>query len=176
MAKILFVLMPQFRDEEFTEPYKMLLKSGCVVDVAGLEEGEVTGSNGHKHSPNLIFPQMTSTEFDQYDALVIPGGPGSKKYLWDNKELHEAIKYFHEKKKLVAAICYAVIAVVQTGILRGKHATVYPTDEAKAILTEYGVKFSKDGCVTLSPDKIITAQGPTQAEDFGKAIGVICGS
>ena len=104
------------------------------------------------------------------DAGHSPGGPGSTRYLWDKEEIQKAIKYFHENDKPVAAICYAVIAVVQTGILRNKHATVYPTDEAKAILEEYSVRFSKDGCVTLEPEKIITAQGPSFAQDFGHAI------
>jgi len=170
MSKILFTLMPQFRDEEFIVPYDIIKKAGHAVDVAGLAEGVITGSQDHQHTPDMLFSELSKSDFETYDMLVIPGGPGSKKYLWDNKEIHDAIKYFHENKKPVGAICYAVIAVVQTGILRNKHATVYPTDEAKAILAEYGVRFSKDSCVALAPEKIITAQGPTAAEDFGQAL------
>ena len=159
MSKVLFILMPNYRDEEFTVPYEMLVGEGHDVDVAGLQEG-------HK----LLLPELTTQDFDQYDALVIPGGPGSTTYLWNNEEIQEIIKYFHEGHKLIAAICHAVIAVVQSGILLNKHATVYPTDKAKEIFEEYGVRFSKDGCVALAPEKIITAQGPKQAEDFGHAI------
>jgi protease I len=170
MAKVLFVLMQNYKDEEFTTPYNIIKQAGHSIDVAGLQEGVAIGSDGHKETPNRIFSQLSSEEFDQYDMLVIPGGPGSKKYLWDNKELIDAIKYFHENKKPVAAICHAVVAIAQSGILRNKHATVYPSDEAKAILEEYGVRFSKDGCVALRPEKIITAQGPDQAEEFGQAL------
>jgi len=170
MSKVLFILMPKYRDEEFTTPYQMLLDAGHEVDVAGLEPGPTIGSVSHQHEPNLIFYELQKDDFQDYDALVIPGGPGSTKYLWGNEKIHAAIKIFHDEKKLVAAICYAVIPVVQTGILLGKHATVYPTDEAKSILEEYGVKFSKDGCVSLSAEKIITAQGPKAVQDFGQAI------
>jgi len=170
MAKILFILMPNYRDEEFTEPFNMLCKAGHDVDVAGLEPGPAIGANGHEHTTNLQFSDLSEDDFDQYNALVIPGGPGSKKYLWNKKDIHNTIKYFHGNKKIVAAICYAVIAVVQTEILRNKHATVFPTDEAKEILEEYGVRFSKDDCVALAPEKIITAQGPSTAKEFGQAI------
>lgn len=170
MSKVLFVLMPMFKDEEFVEPYEIIKNAGHSADVAGLAEGTIKGSNGHEHNPNLIFEQLTDQDLEKYDALVIPGGPGSIKYLWENKELQNVISYFHENKKVVAAICYAVIAIVKTGLLLHKHATVYPTDEAKAILEEYGVKFSKNGCVSLFDEKIITAQGPKFAKEFGNEI------
>ena len=168
MSKVLFILMPEFKDTEFATPYKILTEH--VVDIAGLESGPISGADGMTFTPNLEFRNVDESSLLSYDALVIPGGPGSKTFLWDNKELQKAIKLFHENKKLIAAICYAVIAVVKTGILLGKHATVYPTDEAKDIFEEYGIKFSKDGVVKLSPEKIITAQGPQQAHDFGSAI------
>jgi protease I len=70
----------------------------------------------------------------------------------------------------VAGICYAVIPIVESGILTGKKATVYPTNEAKNILKKYNVIFVSDGCVTLEQEKIITAQGPAFTKDFGNAI------
>jgi protein deglycase len=161
MAKVLFILMPNYREEEFSIPHKMLLAAKHIVDVAALAPGVPA---------NLKFSNLTEQDFIHYDALVIPGGAGSTTYLWNNEKVQNVIKYFHSNKKLVAAICYAVIAVVQSGILLNKHATVFPTDEAKAILDEYGVRFSKDLCVTLKPEKIITAQGPTAAEKFGLEI------
>lgn len=170
MSKILFILMQNYQDDEFNVPYKILANEGHAIDVAGLTEGDVTGAKGSSFSPNRILSEIENSELSQYDALVIPGGPGSKEHLWDNQLVADTITYFHEHKKLVAAICYAVIAVVKTGILLHKHATVYPTDEAKAILEEYGVKFSKDDCVALGPEKIITGQGPSAAHDFGQAI------
>lgn len=162
--------MPNYRDEEFTIPYEITMGAGHTVDVAGTEPGIIRGSVNHKHKPNLLFSDMHPEDFEKYDALVIPGGPGSTEHLWDNEDLQTIIKKFHASGKIVAAICYAVIPVVQSGILLNKHATVYPTSDAKKILEEYGVRFSKDGCVTLSDSKIITAQGPKQAEDFGNAI------
>lgn len=76
--KILFILMPDgFQDLEFNVPYTMLKQKGYHVDVAGLQPGEATGKN-IKHTPNLQLADLTSKNFDTYDALVIPGGPGQR--------------------------------------------------------------------------------------------------
>ena len=169
--KILFILMPErYQDEEFLTPYDMLKNANHYVDVAGLKAGEAAGTMGHTFTPNLLLENLGVQEFATYDALVIPGGPASTKYLWDNKRIQNVIQYFYKNKKVVATICYACIAPAQAGILKGKVATVFPTDEAKQHFTRHNVTFSKDGCVTLKEDKIITAQGPSFAKSFGKAI------
>ncbi len=171
MKKVLFILMPEnYRDEEFYEPYNMVKQKGYQVDVAGFKPGEAVGVNGYKHTPNFLLDDLTNEDFDNYNALVIPGGPASAEYLWNNEQLQTIVKYFNEKKKIVAAICYACITPAQAGILQNKKATVYPTDEAKEIFTQNKVIFSPEGCIVLDNEKIITAQGPAFAKDFGQAI------
>lgn len=163
--------MPEnYRDEEFYEPYKILKKKGYQVDVAGFKPGEAIGANGYKHTPNLLIDDLTNEDFDSYDALVIPGGPASTDYLWNNDLMQSIVKYFHKKNKIVATICYACIVPVQADILQNKNATVYPTEEAKKIFEKHNVNFSPEGCVVLDTEKIITAQGPAFAKEFGQSI------
>lgn len=170
-AKILFVLMPeQFQDYEFEVPYTMLIKANHTIDVAGFKPGIAIGSFGLKFTPNLQLMQLSSHDFLVYDALIIPGGAASTKYLWHNQELQKIVQFFHANKKLVATICYACIVPVQAGILTNKQATVYPTDEAKAVFKQHKVEFVNKGTVVLTEEKIITAQGPTFAHDFGNVI------
>lgn len=169
---ILFILMPKdYRDEEFFEPYNILKNKGFNIDVASIEKGVAIGSNGYEFEPNLILNEISN--FDKYDALVIPGGPGSTQYLWNNNEIQSIIKKFHSNNKVIAAICYAVISIVQSGILENEEATVYPTKEAKNILEEYNVKFVHDGTVILEDKKIITSQGPAFAKEFGEQISIL---
>ena len=169
--KVLFILMPEnFQDFEFNVPYTTLTSKGYTVDVAGLKPGESTGSKGLKHTPNLQLSELTNEDFNRYDALVVPGGPGSTQYLWNNKQIQNTVRYFNSKNKLTAFICYASIIPAQAGILENKKATVYPTDEAKEIFAQNSVQFVDQGYVTLKEDKIITAQGPNFAQDFADAI------
>jgi len=169
--KILFILMPEdYRDEEFYIPFNLLDEKKYIIDVASFAEGYAVGANGYKHPITYLLDNLTNEDFDKYDALVIPGGPGSTRYLWNNAKVQEAIQYFNINKKIVAAICHACAAPAQAGILRNKQATIYPTNDAKAIFAQNAVTFNPSGCVTLKDDKIITAQGPKFAEEFGLAI------
>lgn len=174
--KVLFVLMPEgYQDFEFNEPYELLKSKGYVIDVAGLRPGVAKGKFGGSFTPNVVLTEMTDADFAKYDVLVIPGGPGSVEFLWDNSKLQSTIKFFHTNKKFIASICYAVIAVVKTGLLKGKKATVFPSDEAKDIFRQEDVEFVDQGCVVDKNDKMITAQGPKFAKEFGKKIIEILG-
>lgn len=169
--RVLFILMPEgYQDFEFNEPYGLLKAKGCKIDVAGLRSGIALGKMGGSFNPNLVLTDMADSDFDKYDALVIPGGPGSVQCLWNDAKVKSTIMYFYNNKKWIASICYAVIAVVKTGILKGKKATVFPSEEAKDIFKQEDVEFVDQGCVVDKQDKMITAQGPTFAKEFGKKI------
>jgi protease I len=171
IKKVLFVLMPKgFQDYEFETPYKILNESGYVVDVAGLQPGVATGEYGLSFTPNLLFSSLQDSDFDAYDALVIPGGPGSTTYLWNNQPLQNRVWWFNNKKKIVAAICHACGVLAQAGILAEQKATIYPSPEAKAVFADNNVKFVDQGCVTLKEEKIVTAQGPKFVKEFAAAI------
>jgi protease I len=171
VKRILFVLMPHdFNDTEFLEPYNALQAAGHEVEIAGFGEMPHVGMFGYSIIPHLQLLEMTTQHFDKYDALVIPGGKGSPEYLWNNEELQDVVRYFHDNEKLVAAICYACIVLVQADILMGEQATVYPTDETKEILEEHGVDFVDEECVVLPEVRVITAQGPKNALIFAQAI------
>lgn len=169
--KILFILMPEgYQDLEFNIPYKLLTEKNNTVDVAGLRAGTAHGKLGGSFEPNLLLSNMGEQDFAKYDALVIPGGPGSVEHLWENQNVKATVKYFKSNNKIVAAICYAVIVVAKTGILKGLQATVFPTDEAKNIFKQEGIDFVDQRCVVNANKRIITAQGPTFAKQFGNEI------
>lgn len=162
-----------YRDEEFKIPYNILTNEGFSVDVAGLQEGPAIGAMGHKHIPNKQLKNLTEQDFNRYSALIIPGGPHSTKYLWNTGEKYQekiqsTIKYFHNKNKLVATICYAVLAAVQSGILDNKEIAVAKNNTTETILDKHKIQVSDKSCFTT--DNTITAKGPTNAEEFGQAI------
>jgi len=169
--KVLFILMPfNFQDHEFKKPHDALQKAGYHVDVAGLQPGIAKGKMGLEVTPNLQLATMKNADFDSYTAVVIPGGPGSTKYLWDNKQIVETVRYFAGKKKLVAAICHGCPVLAQAGILKGKTATTFPSDEAKSEFKKHGVNFIDQGCYILPQERIITAQSPANIAEFIAAI------
>ncbi len=175
--KILFILMPRdFQPLEFATPYAMLKKAGHSVDIAGFNVGIAVASNGTEQKIDRVLGALTNEDFDTYDALVIPGGPGSTEFLWGNKKVQNVVRYFYEKKKIVATICYACIVPAEADLLVGKTATVFPTEESKQLFTQHGVTFSAKTCVIDVNEKMITAQGPAYAAEFGQAIIDLLGS
>ena len=169
--KVLFILMPKgFKDTEFFTPYRKIKEAGHEVDVAGISAGTAQGADSGTHKPNVLLTDLSDKEFDAYDALVIPGGPGSTVHLWGNKALQDVVRYFYDQKKIVATICYACIVLAEADLLEGKSATVYPTDEAKQIFAEHNVTFVDEGCMQVGSERIIMAQSPKFAEDFAHAI------
>ncbi|MCB9493482.1 MAG: DJ-1/PfpI family protein [Epsilonproteobacteria bacterium] len=170
--KILFVLMPKgYQEVEFNEPYQALTNKGYQVDVAGLEDGNATGHRGNTFKPDFLLSELNDEELSSYDAMVIPGGPGSQDYLWDNRELQETVMRFHSKgNKLLATICNACAVPAQAGLLRNKKATIFPAPPSIALLEQEGVTFVDQGCMTLEDIGIITAQSPTEAKAFADAI------
>ncbi len=169
--RVLFILIPSgFKDVEFDTPYTMIKDAGHHVDVAGLIADEATGVDGMLFTPNLVLDEISPEDLATYDIVVIPGGPGSTRHLWDNKKVQKVVSTFHKQKKIVATICFGCIVPVQAGILKNKKATIYPTDESLEVLKQQEVEYVDEGCVVLEDEKIITAQGPSFAKDFAQAI------
>lgn len=164
--KALIILIPEnFRDEEFSVPKKRLEEAGVSVTVAGLQSGEARGMLGMKTKPDILLDDV---DIDDYDVLIVPGGQGSVKYLWNNERVLSLVKEAYEKDKIVASICLSGAVLANAGILEGKKATVFPTSESVRILKDKGANYIDQGVVV--DGKIVTAKGPTDAERFAGEI------
>lgn len=70
---------------------------------------------------------------EQFDALALPGGFQTAGFYDDayTAQFQETIRFFHRKKKLIAAICVGALALGKSGILRNRRATTYHLFEGK---------------------------------------------
>lgn len=171
MKKVLFVLMPRgFQEAEFQVPFATLQANGYTIDIAGLKDGDAVGHKGMIVKPSHILSEMNQQDFNGYEAIIIPGGPGSVEYVWNNTLLQAVVAQFHHNKKIVATICNACIVPVQADILKGSVATVYPSHQAQSIFTKHGVELSPQGCISDPKKRIITAQSPQYAQAFAEAL------
>ena len=111
---------------------------------------EVTSS--HKVT-FLADKLLDEVNYDELDAIVLPGGMPGTTRLGANATVNEVIQTFASKGKLVAAICAAPSVLGAAGILNGKRATCHPGFEEK--LT--GALTSTDAVVR--DGNIITSRG-----------------
>ena len=151
-----------FRDEEFSIPKKVFEDAGLKVVVASSSKNPSTGILGAKVMPDVL---MDEVNINDYDAIVFIGGPGAEEY-WDNPTAHKVAQDAVKKNKVLAAICIAPVTLANAGVLSNKKATVW-FSEAKA-LTRKGAHYT--GSTVEADGNIITANGPSSAEEFAKAI------
>ncbi len=166
--KILMVVaFKDFRDEEYFIPKEVLEKDGFFIDTTSTQKGIAVGSQGGEAVIHIGIDEINS---ENYKAIIFCGGPGMVNEL-ENQDFYKLIKDFYQNNKVVAAICISPALLAKAGILEDKKATVWSSALDKSfikILEENGAIY-KDNPVVID-DKIVTANGPDAAEEFGKAI------
>jgi protease I len=164
--KILMIIAQKdFRDEELLEPKKIFEDYGARVTVASNTGQEATGMLGVKVKPDMAIEKA---RIHDYDAMVLIGGGGSPTYLWENKAVHGMAQHAKKENKVVAAICLSPAVLAKAGLLKGIKATVWDDPNAIDALKKNGAFYVKEHVVVEG--KIITADGPTAAKEFGEAV------
>ena len=150
-----------FRDEEYFETRKSLEEAGNKVTVVNSTGQPSKSKFGQIVNPDKNFYEIETKKFD---AIVFVGGAGSAQYF-DNKRALDLVREFNEDNKIVSAICIAPSILANAGILNGRKATAFPSerDNINSVGTFTGNAVEVDG-------KIITANGPLAAKDFGSKI------
>lgn len=164
MKKILFVIAyNDFKDEEYFIPKEIFENNGFSVTTASNAKGIALGVSGGEVEINHLTSEVNINDFD---ALVFAGGPGCLSNL-DNNISYNLIN----KAKIVGAICMSPVILAKAGILKNKKATVWSSNMDKSpikILSENGAIFEDEDVVV--DGNIVTANGPSAAEEFGVEI------
>jgi protease I len=162
MAILMVVAPKDFRDEEFLEPKKLFSAAEAQVTVASKGTDEAVGKLGAAVKVDKDLSEVSAADFD---AVVFVGGPGSAVYFDDPTALKLA-KEAHEAGRVVGAICIAPSILANAGLLNGRSATAFPSEEQN--LREKGADYT--GEPVTKDGKIITANGSQAATSFAKEI------
>lgn len=155
---ILIPLTDGFEEIEAMVPVDILRRAGFNVVTAGIPATMITGANGTKIVTDKKLEDVNPEEFD---AIVLVGGPGYKNLGNSNKVL-ATLRDFNSKNKTIAAICMAPSILAKAGIIDDKKATIYPGQE-REIPRPRGERVVVDG-------NIITSQAPGTAMEFSLKI------
>ncbi len=163
MASVLMVIAPEvFRDEEYDHPKQALESRGATVTTASTRAGACHGKLGMIAEATHALAEARAAD---YDAVVFVGGGGAEVFF-DDQAAHALACEMHALDRVVAAICIAPSVFARAGLLRGVHATAFPSQRDDLIA--HGALWST-GPVEID-GRIITANGPDAARDFGLAI------
>jgi len=155
--RVLCLLVTGFEEIETIAPVDLLRRAEAEVVIAALgREKLVTGRCGISLEADTTLAEVVDQDFD---LLLIPGGPGVKALRTDGRPAQLARK-FAEQSKLVAAICAAPTVLADAGLLTQRRFTAHFSvhNELPGVLAEERVV--KDG-------NLITSRGAGTAVEFG---------
>jgi|GEM_PF-154923 len=164
--KVLIVVSPKdFNDQEFFEVKQILNMYKANSTVASTSVKTATSMDGRTVKVDI---KISDARLNDYDAVVVIGGIGVPRTLWNNKDLINLVTNVNSNKKIVAAVSEAPVVLAKAGVLKNKNATVYPDNEAVKVLKKYGAKYVNQE--TIISDNIITGRDEKSSKEFGLKI------
>ncbi|ATZ21478.1 DJ-1 family glyoxalase III [Mesoplasma tabanidae] len=136
MKKVAIILHKNFEESEAIVTIDILRRSNIEVDIYNIDN-----SDFQEGSHNIIVKtdfKMKNLKVNEYDGIIIPGGPGVND-LFDDQELLNLIKEFNKEQKMVSAICAAPQILGQAGIINDVKIVKFPSSNKyleKAIIRE----------------------------------------
>jgi len=117
-----------FEQVELTSPVEALKFAGAKVDIISPKNGRIKAWDKTNWGIEVDVDKVLSeVSPDDYDALVLPGGVLNPDKLRQNKDAVAFASAFLDEGKPVAAICHGPQTLIETGILRGRKLTSYPS-------------------------------------------------
>ena len=166
--KILMVVaFKDFKDEEYFVTKEVLEKANFLIETTSSQKGIALGTEGNEAIITLLPNEINPRD---YEGIVFVGGSGMGKEL-ENQEFQKLAQGFVKNDKIVTAICVAPGLLAKAGVLEGKKATVWSSalDKSGIKILENNGAIYDQGPVVID-GKIITANGPDAASQFGETI------
>nr|VFK21671.1 MAG: 4-methyl-5(b-hydroxyethyl)-thiazole monophosphate biosynthesis [Candidatus Kentron sp. LFY] len=160
---VLIILGNGFEEIEALAPADLLRRAEVSCKTASVEPDRwVTGRSGIRVEADAFLHEV---EDQRFDALIIPGGPGTAE-LRKNPHVLEMVRVHRKEDKIIGAICAAPTVLLDAGVLPGPkhtgHMSILPElpeiDQEQAVVV--------DG-------KVITSRGAGTAIEFGLAVAFV---
>ncbi|MEM7819540.1 MAG: DJ-1/PfpI family protein [Candidatus Aenigmatarchaeota archaeon] len=152
--KALVLFADGFEEIEAFTVVDVLRRANVDVTTVGLTSTVVEGAHKIRFIADKKIMDINPNDFD---ALILPGGPGYKNLANSNSVL-EMINDFNKKKKIIGAICASPAVLAKAGILEDKIATIYPGMESE-------LPRPRDAKVIVA-ENVVTSRSPGTAMEF----------
>jgi protease I len=128
--KVAILAADMFERVELEEPRTALEDAGADVEIVSISGGEIQGFD-HFDPASTVKVDRTVEEAspDDYDALLVPGGVGNPDQLRGDENAVSFVRAFHAAGKPMAVICHGPWVLVESGVVRGRRLTSWPTLE-----------------------------------------------
>lgn len=122
--RVAFLVTDGFEDSELTWPWEAVSTAGAEAVLVSPRATNVVGKRGHRASVDLAVGRAG---FDDFDALVLPGGVVNCDDLRMNRSAVAFVRGFFDQGKPVGVICHGGWILADADVLRGRTLTSYPS-------------------------------------------------
>ncbi len=161
--KVAVLVADGFEQSEFEVPIKALIDASIILDVVSIDSGKVKAWKDGNWAQEFEVNKTLDTSISaDYDALLLPGGVMNPDRLRNNKKAIEFVKGFCEENKPIAAICHGPWTLIETGYVKGKKMTSFPS--IKSDLLNAGANWIDEEVVV--DQGWVTSRGPKDLKAF----------
>lgn len=165
MKTIGALVFPEFQTLDLFGPLEMFgwLPEEFKIITVGEKSGSVTSRSGQ-----LIAVDRVVGESDDYDLILVPGGPGTP-VEQPNRAINDWIISASRKAEIVMSVCTGGALLASTGVLDGRDATTNKMDFQWAV--PFGPKVNWIGKARWVEDgKFFTSSGVSAGMDMSLAV------
>ena len=165
--RVAILAADMFERVELEKPRKALEDAGVETEVVSIHDGDIQGFD-HFDPANKVKVDKTVEEVsvDDYDALLVPGGVGNPDQLRGDENAVSLVRDFAGAGKPMAVICHGPWVLVESGVVRGRKVTSWPTLQTDIV--NAGGKWVDQEVVVDAG--IVTSRKPDDIPAFNKAM------
>ncbi|MEX2643142.1 MAG: type 1 glutamine amidotransferase domain-containing protein [Acetobacterales bacterium] len=152
-----------FEEVELTRPVARLKEEGATVHIVA--PGSDSVMSWQVDSWGETFPvdvRLESVRAEDYDALLLPGGVLNPDQLRTRAEAVAFVRSFVDRGKPIAAICHGPWTLIETGAVKGRRMTSYPS--VRTDLVNAGADWVDEEVVV--DDGLVTSRDPDDLPAF----------
>jgi putative intracellular protease/amidase len=171
LGKHILIIIPksQFCEQELDGVKTALQQSGAKVVVLSKSGQEARGINKKKIQPDgmIIDWDRKIAVKNKYHAVILLGGKGAKKSLWDDPIIPQILTDHYRSGSVIGAIGEALVVLVRASLVTGE--LPLPEDEGTCL----ELKSLNAICVdtpVISFGNMVYGQGRDSIEKFSQTI------
>lgn len=163
--KVAILTEEGFEQVELTSPKAALEAAGAIVHVISPKSGKIKAWDKTNWGIEIaVDNELSLVSPDDYDALVLPGGVLNPDKLRQNDNAVAFASAFLDEGKPVAAICHGPQLLIETGMIRGRKLTSYPS--LRTDLINAGAEWVDEEVVV--DNGLVTSRRPADLDAFNR--------
>ena len=157
---------------ELTSPWAAVESAGGRPVLVAPEKDTVHAMNGDVEKGDTFDADaaVASADAADFDALVLPGGVANPDKLRLDDDAMAFVKAFAAAGKPIAAICHAPWSLVETGLVKGKTLTSWPSLQTD--IRNAGGEWRDEQSITCREQgfTLVTSRNPDDLDAFNGAL------